>query len=346
MSWAKLSLSSSSTMAWPPYLMTNVLPVEAADVGQRPRAGPRPSESGIASGVGCAGTSSGLVPGPGGGRRITENREPETGNRKSVLLQTLAGLSFPVSVSGFSSALSQNIAREVLVLDDVLERVAHVGGVDDDLLAGELGAVERDLVEQPLDDRVQPPGADVLGALVDARRRCAAISATASSVNSRSTPSVAISATYCLISAFCGSRQDADEVVLRSAASSSTRIGKRPWNSGIRSDGLETWKAPAAMNRMWSVRTMPYLVLTVEPSTIGSRSRCTPSRETSGPLRLAAAGDLVDLVDEDDARLLDAADRLLGHRRPCRPACAASSWVSSLQRLAHRSCAASWSSWA
>ncbi len=37
------------------------------------------------------------------------------------------------------------------------------------------------------------------------------------------------------------------------------------------------------MNRMWSVRTVPYLVVTVEPSTIGRRSRCTPSRETSGP---------------------------------------------------------------
>ena len=65
--------------------------------------------------------------------------------------------------------------------------------------------------------------------------------------------------------------------------SSSTRMGKRPCSSGIRSDGLETWKAPAAMNRMWSVRTMPYLVVTVEPSTMGRRSRCTPSRDTSGP---------------------------------------------------------------
>ena len=35
---------------------------------------------------------------------------------------------------------------------------------------------------------------------------------------------------------------------------------------------------------MWSVRTMPCLVLTVEPSTIGNRSRCTPWRDTSGPI--------------------------------------------------------------
>ena len=37
------------------------------------------------------------------------------------------------------------------------------------------------------------------------------------------------------------------------------------------------------MNRMWSVLTIPYFVLTVVPSTIGRMSRCTPSRLTSGP---------------------------------------------------------------
>ena len=36
-----------------------------------------------------------------------------------------------------------------------------------------------------------------------------------------------------------GLGQDADEVVAGRARRSSTRIGKRPWNSGIRSDGLE-----------------------------------------------------------------------------------------------------------
>ena len=44
------------------------------------------------------------------------------------------------------------------------------------------------------------------------------------------------------------------------------------------------------MKRIWSVRIIPYLVFTVVPSTIGSRSRCTPWRDTSAPctsLRLA-----------------------------------------------------------
>src|SRR6218665_1334048 len=38
------------------------------------------------------------------------------------------------------------------------------------------------------------------------------------------------------------------------------------------------------MNRMWSVLIIPYLVYTVVPSTSGSRSRCTPWRDTSAPL--------------------------------------------------------------
>ena len=51
-------------------------------------------------------------------------------------------------------------------------------------------------------------------------------------------------------------------------------------------------------------------------------SRCTPSRLTSGPCAAFAAGDLVDLVDEDDAGLLDALDRGRATRCPCRSASA------------------------
>ena len=65
---------------------------------------------------------------------------------------------------------------------------------------------------------------------------------------------------------------------------SSTRIGNRPCNSGIRSLGWATVKAPAPIKSTWSVATAPSRVLTTVPSTIGSRSRWTPSPETSGPL--------------------------------------------------------------
>src|SRR5579862_3649639 len=103
-----------------------------------------------------------------------------------------------------------------------------------------------------------------------------------SSGNSTATPSVANRAAYCLVSALDGSTRIRTKSASVSGASS-TRIGSRPCSSGIRSEGLLTWKAPAAMNSTWSVRTGPYLVVTVEPSMIGRMSRCTPSRDTSGP---------------------------------------------------------------
>ena len=53
---------------------------------------------------------------------------------------------------------------------------------------------------------------------------------------------------------------------------------------------------------------------TVVPSISGSRSRCTPSRETSPPTPPSRAGDLVDLVDEDDAVVLDEVDGVAGQR--------------------------------
>ena len=73
----------------------------------------------------------------------------------------------------------------------------------------------------------------------------------------------------------------------RSPARTATRArrgsGTGPAARGSGPSASTTWNAPAAMNSTWSVFTGPYLVVTVEPSTIGSRSRCTPSRETSGP---------------------------------------------------------------
>ena len=45
----------------------------------------------------------------------------------------------------------------------------HVGRVDRPLAFSHFGRVEGDLVEQPLHDRVETAGADVLGALVDLR---------------------------------------------------------------------------------------------------------------------------------------------------------------------------------
>mmetsp|Transcript_27436 Transcript_27436/g.80069 ORF Transcript_27436/g.80069 Transcript_27436/m.80069 type:complete len:284 (+) Transcript_27436:431-1282(+) len=103
-----------------------------------------------------------------------------------------------------------------------------------------------------------------------------AISRTAPSSNSSSMPSACISSTCCAKRFVMGSvRMRYMSPSVRPL--SSTRMGSRPWSSASRSEGLTWWKAPEAMKRMWSVWTLPYLVLIVEPSIRGSRSRCTPS---------------------------------------------------------------------
>src|SRR5471032_524472 len=139
-----------------------------------------------------------------------------------------------------------------------------------------------------------------------------ASSSIASSLKSRSTFSVASSALYCFTRLASGS------VRMRRKSSwpsdvRLTRIGRRPCSSGSMSDGLARWKAPEQMNSTWSVFTGPCLVFTVVPSISGSRSRCTPSRLTSPPPRNSARADLVDLVDEDNAVLLDHLARLADH---------------------------------
>ena len=87
-----------------------------------------------------------------------------------------------------------------------------------------------------------------------------AMASIASSVNSSVTPSVRQQRDVLLDQRGLGLGQDAAQVVARQRACSSTRIGSRPCSSGSRSDGLETWNAPEAMNRMWSVFTAPCLV--------------------------------------------------------------------------------------
>src|SRR5258707_5478158 len=62
---------------------------------------------------------------------------------------------------------SQHVARQILVLDHVRQYALHVGRVDRHRLSVHFAGVERQLVEHTLEDRVQAPGADVFGALVD-----------------------------------------------------------------------------------------------------------------------------------------------------------------------------------
>lgn len=76
---------------------------------------------------------------------------------------------------------------------------------------------------------------------------------------------------------------------------SSTRMGRRPCSSASMSLGLQEWKAPLQMNRMWSVFTLPCLVETTLPSMMGSRSRCTPSLLASAPAQAVQSSECLDV---------------------------------------------------
>src|SRR5687767_8731331 len=64
----------------------------------------------------------------------------------------------------------QYVPAEILILHDIGELLPHVRCIDTDGLLPHVGRFERDLLQQLLHDRMQPPRADVLIYLVDVRR--------------------------------------------------------------------------------------------------------------------------------------------------------------------------------
>src|SRR5262245_11109422 len=66
---------------------------------------------------------------------------------------------------------SQDVAGQVLVPHDVAEPPLHQRAVHRQLLARHLGSVERHILQELLHDRVEAPGANVLGRRVHAHGR-------------------------------------------------------------------------------------------------------------------------------------------------------------------------------
>ena len=62
----------------------------------------------------------------------------------------------------------QNVAAQILILDDVGELLVHVGGVDLDVLLLQVGRFEGKFIENFFQNGVQAARADVFGLLVDA----------------------------------------------------------------------------------------------------------------------------------------------------------------------------------
>jgi hypothetical protein len=109
--------------------------------------------------------------------------------------------------------------------------------------------IEADVVQQALHHRGQTARADVFGALVHIERNLRQPGDALIGVNSSVTRSVA--SKRLVLPHQRGMRLGEDGLeVLTESDCNSTRIGKRPCNSGIRSLGLLRWKAPEATNRM------------------------------------------------------------------------------------------------
>src|SRR5437879_12839034 len=64
------------------------------------------------------------------------------------------------------SAPSQDVAAQILILDDIGKHFLNVGRVDSDGFLFEIRAFERNLVEKLFHDRVEAPRPDVLGVFV------------------------------------------------------------------------------------------------------------------------------------------------------------------------------------
>ena len=125
------------------------------------------------------------------------------------------------------------------------------------------------------------------------------------------TPSVESSAVYCLTSALFGSVRMRTKSS-RPSASSSTRIGKRPCSSGIRSRRLRDVERAGGDEE--DVIRLHHAVLRVDRRPFDDRQDVALHAFAADVRAVAAlaAGDLVDLVDEDDPRLLHAIDRRAG----------------------------------
>ena len=193
---------------------------------------------------------------------------------------------------------SASLARSPTLAADVVARRSST------VSPRAVGGGEADLVEQLLHHRLQAPRADVLDARVDlggevGERVDGVVGEVERHALGRHQRHVLLD------QAGLGLGQDAARSRRASAPCSSTRIGRRPCSSGSRSDGLATWKAPEAMNRMWSV---------LHRAVLGGDGRALDQRQQVALHALAAdvgadalrrARDLVDLVEEDDAVVLD-----------------------------------------
>src|SRR5215510_4303977 len=210
--------------------------------------------------------------------------------------------------SSITGSPSQDVPREVLVAGELAQARVNVTGVDRQLLAGQVGSVERDLVQELLHDRVEAPGPDVLGRRVhphgdlgervDRIRResqCHALRAQQLDV----LPDQRVP----------GFRQDADEILARQGVE-------------LDADGEAPLQLRDEIRRLGHVKRAgrdEQDVIRPHDPVLRRDSRPLDDRQQIalhalaahiGAVSALAPGHLVELVEEHDAGILDPADGL------------------------------------
>src|SRR5690606_15117390 len=206
---------------------------------------------------------------------------------------------------------SEDVTAQVLVLDDALEPFADVRGADDDAAFATLGELEEDVLEQRGHDGVQAARADVLEALVDlggdASDLLDAVVGELEGDAFRGDQRLVLPQQRVL-----GLAEDADEVALRERAQLDAD-GEAP---------LELGHEVARLRDVERARGDEQDVLRAHEPVLGRDGAALDDGEQVALHALAAdvgadatavARDLVDLVQEDDAALLGALERLVDH---------------------------------
>src|SRR5579859_6017497 len=101
------------------------------------------------------------------------NRDTSVKTPKAKLVRRASSRSRKVAVREFRISIFkfrslQDIAAQILILNDIGELLDYVGGIDLDILLLQIGRLEGKLVENLFKDGVKAPGADVFGLLVNA----------------------------------------------------------------------------------------------------------------------------------------------------------------------------------
>src|SRR5688572_18322131 len=212
----------------------------------------------------------------------------------------------------FSAACPlEDIARQVFVHQDRLQPLAHVGGIDGHLLAAHLRRRKGNIIEQTLEDRMEAARADVFGPLVHVRGDQRDLLDRV--FGKLKMHAFGFKQGFILCDqGILGLGQDAHEVL----------FAQRAQLDANRESSLKLGNQVRWLGRVKSTRSDKKNMVGFDHAVFGVDGRAFDDRQEIplhalarhiGALHRLAAGDFVDLVEKDDARLLDPAHRFAGH---------------------------------